>query len=61
MAAKDGISVSSNDSSKENGNDNDINYQRQDYDDEISTITMTTDNKQSFLCKFFEIPVFFSI
>lgn len=49
MATKDGISMSSNDSSgrsdnrKQKVNNNDI-------DDDISTITLITDNKYSSIC-----------
>lgn len=52
MATKDGISVNSNDSSgrsdiqNENVNNNEI-------DDDISTITLITDNKFSSICMYY--------
>lgn len=45
MATKDGFSISSSDSSKPNNN-------QMEYDDDISTITSTTDNKLNSICKF---------
>lgn len=44
MATKDGFSISSSDSSKQNNN-------QHEYDDDISTITSTTDNKMNSICK----------
>lgn len=44
MATKDGFSISSSDSSRQNNN-------HMEYDDDISTITSTTDNKLNSICK----------
>lgn len=54
MAAKDGISVSSIDSNKECRRDENTNNTAQqiDSDEDISTITLATDNKFSMLCKY---------
>lgn len=50
MATKDGMSISSSGSSKPNNNQNE-------YDDDISTITSTTDNKNNSICRFqYNIP-----
>lgn len=49
MAANDGISISSSESNKQTDIDNAI--QSIDQDDDISTLTMNTDNKYSSLCK----------
>lgn len=45
MANKDGMSICSNSSNAQINN-------RTDYDDDISTLTSTTDNKLNSICKF---------
>lgn len=50
MATRDGISVSSNDSNKASEYTNNA-AQQADFDDDISSITLATDNKFSMLCK----------
>lgn len=50
MAAKDGISVCSMDSNRESAKDA---PQQPDFDDDISSITLATDNNRfSMLCKY---------
>lgn len=56
MAIKDGISVCSTDSNRdsersESTNNNNV-QQQPDFDDDISSITLATDNKYSMLCKY---------
>lgn len=51
MATKDGLSISSSDSSRQNNN-------QMDYDDDMSTITSTTDNKLNSICEFFSCIFF---
>lgn len=53
MATKDGISVSSTDSNKASERSESTNNEppQPDFDDDISSITLATDNKFSMLCK----------
>lgn len=51
MAINDGISISSTESSKQIDNENAHFNRHTEQDDDISTLTMTTDNKYSSLCK----------
>lgn len=53
MATREGISVSSNDSNKASERSENTNNEAQqaDFDDDISSITLATDNKFSMLCK----------
>lgn len=53
MATKDGISVSSTDSNKASERSESTNNEppQTDFDDDISSITLATDNKFSMLCK----------
>lgn len=50
MAMKDGISMSSSESSGAGGNRHRIVNNNNGFDDDISTITLTTDNKLSSIC-----------
>lgn len=54
MATKDGISVCSIDSNKDSGRSVSTTNgpQQLDLDDDISSITLATDNKYSTLCKY---------
>lgn len=56
MALKDGISVCSSDSNRDSirseSTNNNNATQPPDYDDDISSVTLATDNKYSMLCKY---------